>query len=62
MSGPIPCFEPDFNNEDYGEYGRRRWYENYVFWGEKVDKQMSYDSRPPFPPLKSGAKQLSPFY
>jgi hypothetical protein len=39
-----PRFEPDFTNPSYGEYGHRSWYECYVFPGERVDKQMSYDS------------------
>jgi hypothetical protein len=45
LSRPVPCFEPDFMNPDYGEYGYRLWYEYYVFSGEKVNKSMSYDSR-----------------
>ena len=44
LSLPVPQFEPDFTNTNYGEYGYRLWYEYYVFSGEKVDKQMSYDS------------------
>jgi hypothetical protein len=44
LSLPVPRFEPDFMNVNYGEYGYRPWYEYYVFSGEKVDKQMSYDS------------------
>jgi hypothetical protein len=44
LSLPVPRFEPDFTNANYGEYGHRPWYEYYVFSGEKVDKQMSYDS------------------
>jgi hypothetical protein len=41
---PVPRFEPEFSNPNFGEYGRRPWYECYVFSGERVDKQMSYDS------------------
>jgi hypothetical protein len=41
---PVPCYEPEFANPNYGEYGCRSWYECYVFSGEKIDKQMSYDS------------------
>ncbi|KAF8467061.1 hypothetical protein DFH94DRAFT_817762 [Russula ochroleuca] len=44
LSLPVPCFEPDFTNRSYGEYGYRSWYEYYVFSGERVNKQMSYDN------------------
>jgi hypothetical protein len=43
MFCPVPEFEPDFTDKKFGEYGHRAWYDNYVFWGTKVNKQMSYD-------------------
>jgi hypothetical protein len=44
LSRSVPSFEPDFMNLDYGEYGHRPWYEYFVFFGERVNKSMSYDS------------------
>ena len=44
ITQPVPVFSPEYNVANYGEFGRRPWYELYVFWAEKPSKQMSYDS------------------
>lgn len=44
VSQPVPKFSPEFSKAGYGEFGHRSWYDLYVFWGERPDKQMSYDS------------------
>ncbi|KAG1726040.1 hypothetical protein EDD22DRAFT_961520 [Suillus occidentalis] len=41
---PVPEFSPEFSKAGYGEFGHRSWYDLYVFWGERPDKQMSYDN------------------
>lgn len=41
---PVPTFPPEFSKAGYGEFGHRSWYDLYVFWGERPDKQMSYDN------------------
>jgi hypothetical protein len=47
LSHPLPGFAPTFGQPNYGEFGYRPWYENFVFWGEDPTKQMSYDSEFP---------------
>ncbi len=47
LSRPLPGFAPTFGQPNYGEFGYRPWYENFVFWGEDPTKQMSYDSEFP---------------
>ena len=42
--GP-PGFVPDFDSTEHGEFGYREWYDHFVFWGEDVKKEMSYDSK-----------------
>ncbi|KAJ3846018.1 hypothetical protein EV368DRAFT_9387, partial [Lentinula lateritia] len=46
-----PSFEPDFDDPDAGELGRRKWWQHLVFPGNKgPDMQMSYDSKLDNPP------------
>ena len=41
----VPDFKPDFSHADYGEYGRRAWYDIAVFPSSKsLTTQMSYES------------------
>nr|GAT44268.1 predicted protein [Mycena chlorophos] len=43
LGAPVPNFEPDFNDPDYGDYGRREWYALYLFSTSKdCKKAMSY--------------------
>lgn len=43
---PVPQFAPDFTDPDFGEYGRRSWYENHVFPSSEGDTiSMSYQSK-----------------
>ena len=43
---PVPDFAPDFDDPDYGEYGRRRWYELYLFSSaQDCTKEMVYQSK-----------------
>ncbi|KAG1907694.1 uncharacterized protein F5891DRAFT_974358 [Suillus fuscotomentosus] len=41
---PVPAFAPEFSKAGYGEFGHQSWYNLYVFWGERPDKQMSYNN------------------
>ncbi|KAG1817805.1 hypothetical protein DFJ58DRAFT_888716 [Suillus subalutaceus] len=45
VSQPVPEFAPEFSKAGYGEFGHRSWYDLYVFWGERADRQMSYISK-----------------
>ncbi|KAN0080020.1 hypothetical protein V8E55_009586 [Tylopilus felleus] len=44
LDRPPPSFAPDFANKQYGEYGHREWYSNYVFYAGSTTKEMSYDN------------------
>jgi len=41
---PPPQFEPDFDDKECSEYGRRDWYRYHVFWGSSMETAMSYES------------------
>ncbi|KAF5367837.1 hypothetical protein D9615_010577 [Tricholomella constricta] len=41
---PQCVLSPDFEDPGYGEYGRREWYEHYVFSTSSISKAMSYDN------------------
>ena len=42
---PVPSFVPDFEDERYGMYGRRDWYDYYLFQpdADHMDEAMKYD-------------------
>ncbi|KAJ7774075.1 hypothetical protein B0H16DRAFT_1450877 [Mycena metata] len=43
INSPVPDFSVDFDNADYGEYGRREWYELYAFSTSKdCKREMQY--------------------
>ncbi|KAF9232053.1 hypothetical protein BU15DRAFT_67816 [Melanogaster broomeanus] len=44
INQPVPSFEPDFETQDFGEYGFREWYSYHVFWTKSVSEQMSYEN------------------
>lgn len=41
---PVPDFAPTFDIPGFGEYGRRSWYENHVFFASNVTSEMTYQS------------------
>lgn len=43
MNEPRPTFAPDFDDPECTEFGRRIWYNVFLFPG-KGEKAMSYDS------------------
>jgi hypothetical protein len=42
---PRPSFAAEFSTAGYGVYGRRAWYERYLFIAKHPDKPMVYDSK-----------------
>lgn len=42
---PVPDFTPDLSDRKFGEYGRRDWYQNHVFYASSITKEMAYDSK-----------------
>lgn len=45
MGEALPEFEPDFKDEEYGEYGRRDWAAVLLFPGKDKTKEMTYGSK-----------------
>ena len=45
LKSPVPDFSADVTDKRFGEYGRRDWYQNHVFWGADITAEMSYDSK-----------------
>ncbi|KAJ7185140.1 hypothetical protein GGX14DRAFT_409316 [Mycena pura] len=41
---PVPDFAPDFDDPDYGEYGRRQWYDFLFSSAQDCTKEMVYHS------------------
>ncbi|THH20826.1 hypothetical protein EW146_g575, partial [Bondarzewia mesenterica] len=44
LSSAAPNFTPDFSNTNYGLYGRREWYEYYLFHASDIRREMSYEN------------------
>jgi hypothetical protein len=44
MNEPRPAFAPDFDDPECAEFGRRTWYNVFLFPGKGSGKAMSYDS------------------
>jgi hypothetical protein len=42
---PVPDFSPVFNEPGFGEYGRRDWYNNHVFFAANIASEMTYQSK-----------------
>ncbi|TFY74024.1 hypothetical protein EWM64_g9990 [Hericium alpestre] len=44
LSKPMPDFTPDFNDKEFGEFGRRDWYSYHLFYGKDISKGMTYEN------------------
>ncbi|GBE82271.1 hypothetical protein SCP_0406550 [Sparassis crispa] len=44
QNNPLPSFGADVTDRNFGEYGRRNWYQYHVFYALRLDMPMSYET------------------